>query len=93
MDVEKCRYGKKHSLITMSSSVSLGNLEVTKWCEVCGLEVKEISYFDGGWKLEKRIEKIPQITKEVLAIEKVEAEQSRLGYDGIFFIDDQCSGQ
>lgn len=92
----ECRFGKKHSLIWISSSYDYVNSDSVSvyWCEVCGHIIKTESVLkDLSWKEKKKTEKIPQIAKDVLAAEKTEAEQTQLEYDEIFYIDDQCLGQ
>jgi hypothetical protein len=96
MDTEKCRYGKKHSLINLNSSknYTTGKGESNDWCEICGIVIKTESVLrNWEWVVKNVTVKIPQIAKEVLAAEKTEAEQAQLGYDGIFYIDDQYLGQ
>jgi len=70
--MEKCRYGKEHSLIGISSSYDYMNgcSVSVDWCEICGRVIKtERVLKDENWEEKNRTEKTPQIIREMFAAE------------------------
>lgn len=84
MDAEKCRYGKKHSLINLISrkNYTTGRGESKDWCEVCGIVIEtELVLRNWEWAAVNITVKIPQIAKEVLDAEQEKTESIKLIYD------------